>query len=280
MFPRLGLGLGLRKTYMRQLLAEAPAIDWLEVISENFMTTPSGWGDPALAALERLRERYPLALHGVSLSLGSADPLDTAHLQRLKTLITRFEPAIVSDHLCWTSVDGEQLHDLLPLPLTESVLDYVCERVQRVQDVLGRRILVENVSSYVQYAESTLSEWAFLSALSERADCGLLLDVNNVYVNAVNHGFDPLDYLDGLPPARVGQMHLAGHRRQGDWLIDTHDQPVCEPVWALYAEAVKRFGPVSTNLERDGDYPELDVLLAELARARQIQTGPEHVCAA
>ncbi len=279
MFTRLGLGLGLRKTYFRQLLTESPAIDWLEAISENFMSTPAGWGDPALAALERLRERYPLALHGVALSLGSADALNQNHLKRLKDLVDRFEPAVVSEHLCWTSLDGQELHDLLPLPLTDSVLNYVCERIQQVQDFLGRRILIENVSSYVVYAESTYSEWDFLSELVKRSDCGLLVDVNNIYVNSVNHGFDPLQYLDALPAERVGQMHLAGHRQQGDWLIDTHDQPVCEAVWTLYGEAVKRFGASSTNLERDGEYPPLAELLVELERARQIQAEVSHVCA-
>jgi uncharacterized protein len=209
-------------------------------------------------------------LHGVSLSLGSADPLNEDYLARLRALVDRIEPAWVSDHLCWTGVDGVNLHDLLPLPYTEEVLNYLAARIDRVQGVLGRRILVENVSSYLTFAESQISEWEFVAELAKRADCGLLLDVNNVYVSSVNHGFDPLRYLDALPAERIGQIHLAGHSRQGGVLIDTHDHPVCPEVWALYRAAVERFGAVSTMIERDDHIPEFAELVAELDTARAI----------
>ena len=211
-----------------------------------------------------------MVMHGVSLSIGGSDPLDLEYLAALKRLAVRVEPAWISDHLCWTGIDGRNLHDLLPLPYTEEAIAHVAERVVRVQDHLGRRILLENVSSYVTYTDSQVSEWEFLSAVAERADCHILLDVNNVYVSARNHGFDPLAYLDGVPGARVRQIHLAGHSHHGALIIDTHDHPVPDPVWELYAEAMIRLGPVSTMIERDDDIPPLDVLLAELARARSL----------
>ena len=211
-----------------------------------------------------------MVMHGVSLSIGSTDPLDLDYLAALKRLAARVEPAWVSDHLCWTGIDGRNLHDLLPLPYTEEAIAHVAERVSRVQDSLGRQILLENVSSYVTYTDSRVSEWEFLAAVAERADCCILLDVNNIYVSAHNHGFDALAYLDGVPTERVLQIHLAGHSYNGSLIIDTHDHPVPDPVWELYVEAIARLGPVSTMIERDDDIPPLEVLLAELAQARSL----------
>jgi len=218
----------------------------------------------------RIRERYPMVLHGVSMSIGSTQPLDHAYLAQLKALATRVEPAWISDHLCWTGIAGRNMHDLLPLPYTEEALANVVERVRTVQDVLGRRILLENVSSYVTYRDSQLSEWEFLREVAQRADCLLLLDVNNIYVSSVNHEFDPLDYLQAIPVDRVQQIHLAGHENHGDYLIDTHDHPVSDPVWELYDAAVRRFGSVSTMIERDDNIPPLEELCSELDAARQL----------
>jgi len=238
--------------------------DWFEVISENLMIR----GGRPLAVLERARTLAPVVLHGVSLSLGGVDELRADYLADLERLIDRYQPAWVSDHLCWGTSAGRWAHDLLPLPYTEEALAHVAARVRRVQDRLGRRILVENVSSYVTYAHSTMPEWTFLAALAEQADCGILLDVNNVYVSAVNHGFDPRAYLAGIPASRVGQIHLAGHSNHGTHLLDTHDHPVPPPVWELYREAVRGIGPVSTLVEWDEDIPPLPDLLAEAERAR------------
>lgn len=264
--PGLGFGLGLRSDHYQGIFDEPPRVDWFEAISENYMV---GGGKP-LRWLERVRERYPVVLHGVSLSIGSSDPLDSAYLIELKALAERIRPAWISDHLCWTGVAGRNLHDLLPLPHTEEAVRHVAGRVRQVQDFLGRRILLENVSSYADFRHSTLPEWEFLRAVAEEADCLLLLDVNNIYVNSQNHGFDPLDYLRAVPAQRVQQIHLAGHSRNGELLIDTHDHPVPEPVWALYAEALRRFGPVATMIERDDRIPPLAELVAELDRARAI----------
>jgi uncharacterized protein (UPF0276 family) len=211
-----------------------------------------------------------VVLHGVSLSIGSTAPLDRAHLMALKALAASVEPAWISDHLCWTGVGGRNLHDLMPLPHTEEAIEHVAARVREVQDYLGRRILLENVSSYLDFAHSAVPEWEFLRAVAEAADCLILLDVNNIYVNSQNHGFDPLDYLRAMPARRVQQIHLAGHSRNGELLIDTHDHPVPEPVWALYAEAMRRFGPVATMVERDDRIPPLAELVQELDRARSI----------
>jgi uncharacterized protein (UPF0276 family) len=265
-YPGLGFGLGLRPAHYEEILATAPAVDWFEIISENYMVA----GGKPLHYLERIRSRYPIVMHGVSLSIGSTDPLDKGYLARLKALAERIEPAWISDHLCWTGVDGYNLHDLLPLPYTEAAVRHVAERMARVQDFLGRRILLENVSSYLSYRCAEMSEWEFLRAVAERADCLILLDINNIYVNSFNHGFDPRAYLDGVPAARIQQFHLAGHRDLGTHLIDTHDEPVPDPVWALYAEAVRRFGPISTMIERDDRIPPLAELLAELDRSRAI----------
>ena len=264
--PCLGFGLGLRPEHYRTVLDTRPPVDWFEVISENYLVP----GGKPLYYLDRIRELYPMVMHGVSLSIGGSDPLDAEYLAALKRLAERVEPAWVSDHLCWTGIDGRNLHDLLPLPYTEEAIVHVAERVGRVQEYLGRQILLENVSSYVTYADSCVSEWEFLSAVAERADCHVLLDVNNVFVSAHNHGFDAVAYLDGVPPERVRQIHLAGHSRNGSLIIDTHDHPVPDPVWELYAEAIHRLGPVSTMIERDDDIPPLEVLLAELAQARSL----------
>lgn len=271
----LGFGLGLRPVHYEALLGpHLGSVAWLEVLTENYLVP----GGRPLQYLDRLRPHYPFALHGVSLSIGGTDPLDMEYLRAVRALARRFQPAWISDHLCWTGVDDLQLHDLMPLPYTEEALRHVVERVGRVQDVFGQRLVLENVSSYVSYTHSTLSEWEFLAEVAQRADCLLLLDLNNIYVSSVNHGFDVHAYLDGVPAQRVQQFHLAGHSRRGDspveFLIDTHDAPVAEPVWQLYATAVRRFGPVSTMIERDDNIPDLPVLLDELAHARAIAADP------
>jgi uncharacterized protein len=264
--PSLGFGLGLRVDHYEEILAAAPPIDWLEVLTENYLVP----GGKPLSYLMRFRERYPLAMHGVSLSIGSTAPLDREYLRQLKALAARVEPAWISDHLCWTGVAGRNTHDLLPLPYTEEALAHVVERVRTVQDFLGRRILLENVSSYVTFRDSRLSEWQFLAEVATRADCLILLDVNNIYVSSVNHEFAPLDYLHAIPAERVQQIHLAGHENHGDYLVDTHDHPVPDPVWELYAAAVRRCGPVSTMIERDDHIPPLAELCAELSQARAL----------
>lgn len=262
--PQLGFGLGLRPEHYEEIAAGPQRIDWFEAISENYMV---GGGKP-LHWLERIRADYPVVLHGVSLSIGASEPLDRAYLIELKALAERIQPAWISDHLCWTGIAGRNLHDLLPLPHTAEAVRHVAARVREVQDFLGRRILLENVSSYAVFRHSALPEWEFLRAVAEEADCLLLLDVNNIYVNSRNHGFDPQDYLRAIPPSRVQQIHLAGHSRNGELLIDTHDHPVPEAVWALYAAAVRRFGTVATMVERDDRIPPLAELVAELDRAR------------
>ncbi len=264
-----GFGLGLRPRHYQAILRERPRLDWFEALSENYMVP----GGRPLDYLTRIRARYPVVLHGVSLSIGSADPLDRAYLKALKALATRIEPAWISDHLCWTGVGGKNLHDLMPLPYTEEALKHVARRVRAVQDFLGRRIVLENVSTYVEYRASVMSEWQFLAALCAEADCDLLLDVNNVYVSAFNHGFDTLEFLDGLPGARVRQIHLAGHDHSGDLIIDTHDARVIGPVWDLYREALRRFGPVPTMIERDARIPPLAVLMREVRHARAVASS-------
>ena len=265
-YPALGFGLGLRVDHYETILNDLPAVDWFEALTENYLVP----GGKPLHNLTRIRERYPMVMHGVSLSIGSAEPLDRAYLDEVNALAKRIEPAWISDHLCWTGVGGKNLHDLLPLPCTEEALKHVVQRVRTVQDILSRRILLENVSSYVSFCDSRLTEWDFLRTVAEEADCLILLDVNNIYVSSVNHAFDPHDYLAAIPIERVQQMHLAGHQNHGDYLIDTHDHPVADPVWALYADAVRRFGPVSTMIERDANIPPLGELQAELAAARRV----------
>ncbi len=268
--PFLGFGVGLRPKHYADVLERAKqralGIDWFEAISENYMIA----GGRPLRVLGEVRAHAPLVLHGVSLNLGSTDPLDAAYLRELAALAARFEPAWLSDHLCWTGVQGENLHDLLPLPLTKESVHHVAARIAQVQDRLGRRIAIENVSSYAAFCADAMPEWEFLTAICEAADCGLLLDVNNVFVSAHNHGFDAGAYLAGVPAERVFQIHLAGHSQNGGLLIDTHDHPVRDEVWDLYALALRRLGPVSTLIEWDDQIPELDVLVQEVERARAV----------
>jgi uncharacterized protein len=264
--PSLGFGLGLRVDHYEAILSGRPPVEWFEALTENYLVP----GGKPLHYLTRIRERYPVALHGVSLSIGSTHPLDREYLGKVKALAARIEPEWVSDHLCWTGVGGKNAHDLLPLPYTEEALANVVARVGAVQDFLGRRILLENVSSYVTFRDSRLTEWEFLRAVGEQADCLILLDVNNIYVSSVNHEFDPHDYLNAIPVERVQQFHIAGHENHGDYLIDTHDHPVPDPVWSLYDAAVRRFGNVSTMIERDANIPPLEELCAELDTARRL----------
>jgi len=269
--PQRGFGLGLRPEHYLEILEGEPRIDWLEILSENYLVP----GGKPLYYLDRVAERYPLVMHGVSLSIGSTDPLDEDYLQALGALAERVQPKWLSDHLCWTGVHGLNLHDLMPLPYTDEALRHVASRIRRVQDQLQRPFLVENVSSYVSYRHSAMSEWDFLAALVEEADCGSLLDVNNVYVSARNHGFDPLAYLRAIPPRRVWQIHLAGHTDNGDHLIDTHDAAIVDPVWALYRQALAHLGPVATMIERDDRIPPLAELLDELGLARAIAAAQQ-----
>lgn len=269
--PFQGFGLGLRPQHFPDILGpdgdeDLGRVDWFEIISENFMAV----GGMPLRNLMAVRERRPMAMHGVSLSIGAPDPLDDDYLKNLKSLADLIDPAVVSDHLCWTGAHGVNLHDLLPLPLTEETLNHVAARVGRVQDALGRRIALENASTYVTFTSDTMDEWDFLAELTRRADCDLLLDINNVYVSAFNHGFDAADYLAGIPKDRVRQIHLAGHEHNGDHIVDTHDAPVAEPVWDLYRAAVARFGAVPTMIERDANIPPFAGLVEELGAARRL----------
>ena len=265
--PSLGFGVGVRPVHYEALLGEhLGAVDWLEALTENYL----GLGGKPAHYLERLREHYPLVLHGVSLSIGSVAPLDCNYLRQVRELADRIEAHWVSDHLCWTGVEGVNLHDLLPIPFTEEALKHIASRIDQVQEVLRRRLVIENVSSYVEFAQSQMSEAEFLAELATTSDCLLLLDVNNVYVSSTNHGFDADDYVRALPIDRIQQIHLAGHTRHGEFLIDTHDAPVSEAVWHLYAKAIDRFGSVATMIERDDNIPPLEELLVELGRAKAI----------
>lgn len=270
MFQMHQFGLGLRKPHYRDFIEGETAVpvDFVEVISENFMVD----GGRPLHVLERVRERHPVALHGVSMSLGSADGLRDDYLRRLRSLADAVDPLFISDHLSWSRIERFNSHDLLPLPYTQEALDAVSANIHHAQDTLGRTMLIENPSSYVSFP-GDMTEWEFLDAVCTRTGCGLLLDVNNIYVSASNHGFDAQAYLSGIPAARVHQLHLAGHSQGRDLLIDTHDKPVPDPVWALYASALERLGPVATMIERDGDIPPLSDLLAELELARNIAQG-------
>lgn len=259
-----GFGLGLRKPHYADFLETAVPVDFVEVISENFMVA----GGRPRHVLRKVRERHPVALHGVSLSVGSAHGIDPDYLVRLRALIDEIEPLFVSDHLSWSRTPGFNAHDLLPLPYTAEALDVVCANLHRAQDALGRPMLIENPSSYLTFARSDMTEWEFLKAVSDRTGCGLLLDVNNIHVSAINHGFDPIAYVEGLPLDRVRQIHLAGHSQGETLLIDTHDKAVPPPVWALFAQVMDRVGPVAVMIERDDDIPPLGDLLAELAMAR------------
>lgn len=276
----LGFGLGLRSDHYQQILDTLPAIDWLEIISENFLVD----GGKPLYYLDKIREHYPMVMHGVSMSIGSTDPLDKNYLKQLKVLAERVQPKWFSDHLCWTGVDGNNMHDLLPLPYTEEALNHVVERIKQVQDFMNRQMLIENVSSYVSYKDSEMTEWEFLCEVTERADCLLLLDVNNIYVSAFNHHFDPEDYLQAIPLKRVQQIHLAGHSNMGTHIVDTHDNTIIDEVWSLYEAAIRKFGLISTMIERDDNIPALSELLAELNKARDIaesiQSDEKAVCPA
>jgi uncharacterized protein len=261
----LGFGLGLRTAHYEALLATRPRVDWLEALTENYLVP----GGKPLHYLARIRAEYPIVMHGVSLSIGSRDPLDFEYLRSLKALADRIEPAWISDHLCWTGCVSRNLHDLLPLPYTEEALEHVASRVRAVQDFLGRQILLENVSSYVEFRQSEMTEWDFLSEVARRADCLILLDVNNIYVSAFNHGFDAKRYIDSIPADRVRQIHLAGHSNYGTHIIDTHDAEIIDAVWSLYGYAVHRLGPIATMIERDDHIPPLEELVSELDRARE-----------
>lgn len=264
--PALGFGLGLRTEHYNTILETKPKIDWFEVLSENYMIP----GGKPLHYLDRIRADYPIVMHGVSLSIGSTTPFEQDYLRDLKKLADRIEPAWISDHLCWTGVHGQNIHDLLPLPYTEETVKHVVERVKIVQDYLGRQLLLENVSSYASYIDSSMTEWEFINEIAEQADCLLLLDVNNIYVSSYNHRFDPKAFIDGVPAKRVQQIHLAGHQNNGDYIIDTHDAPVIDPVWDLYGYAISQLGQVSTMIERDDKIPAFEELVKELDIARDI----------
>lgn len=271
-FPFLGFGLGLRTPHYQTILETTPNVDWFEIISENFMVK----GGRPFYYLDQIRERYPIVMHGVSLSIGSIDPLNDDYLAQLKKLAQRVSAKWISDHLCWTGINHKNTHDLLPLPYTEEALNHVVERVKIVQDTLNQPLLLENPSTYLTYKESTLSEWDFLNALHERTGCYFLLDINNIYVSSFNHELNPETYLNALKPDAVKQFHLAGHSHKGTHIIDTHDDTVIQTVWELYEKAVKRFGAVSTMIERDDNIPPLDELIDELNMARDIFAQATH----
>lgn len=266
-------GIGLRAAHHQRVIEERPPVAWVEVHAENFFAD----GGPQLRLLEQIRRDYPLSIHGVGLGLGTTDPLDRRHLARLRRLVERFEPGLVSEHLCWGAIDGRHHNDLLPLPQTEEALRHCVARVAEAQDALGRRLAIENVSSYVRFADSTLDEWEFVAAVARESGCALLLDVNNVYVNAGNHGFDPVRYLHALPAEAVVEIHLAGHsvERHGlrELRVDTHDRRVCDEVWKLYGLALERFGARPTLIEWDTHLPALEVLLEEAATAERLLEG-------
>ena len=261
-----GFGLGLRTSHYAEILSARCNVDWFEILSENYMIP----GGKPLAMLDQIRRDYPMVMHGVSMSIGSADGPSGEYLAQLKALMRRVEPLWISDHLCWTGVHGHNMHDLFPLPYTEETVKHVVRNVKRVQDYLERPLLLENVSSYVAFTSDSLTEWDFITAIAEESDSLILLDVNNIYVSSVNHGFDPLTYLTSIPKSKVRQFHLAGHSDLGGHLIDTHDHPIAPPVWNLYCAAVAHFGAVPTMIERDDNIPELSDLVAELDIAREL----------
>jgi uncharacterized protein (UPF0276 family) len=271
--PFLGFGLGLRTEHYNAILETKLEVDWFEALSENYMIP----GGKPLNFLDKIRADYPVVMHGVSLSIGSTAEMDKNYLRDLKKLADRVQPAWISDHLCWTGVHGQNMHDLLPLPYTEETAKHVAERVKIVQDYLGHQILLENVSSYASYIDSSMTEWEFITKIVEQADCLLLLDVNNIYVSSFNHQFDAKAFIDGVPANRIQQIHLAGHNNYGDYIIDTHDAPVIDPVWDLYEYAIARFGQVSTMIERDDHIPALEVLVDELTIARNL-AKKAHAC--
>ncbi len=265
-FPYLGFGLGLRTPHYLDILETKPAIDWFEVLTENYLVP----GGKPLYYLDQIKEHYPLVMHGVSMSLGSTQDLDWNYLKQVKALAKRIDAKWISDHVCWTGIHNTNLHDLLPLPYTEECIKHLVTRIKQVQDFLEQPMLIENVSSYLTYEHSAMTEWDFLREITEQADCYLLLDVNNIYVSSFNHHFDPLDYLQGIPLNRPKQIHLAGHTNNGDHIVDTHDADVIDPVWQLYESALQRFGRISTMIERDDHIPPLNDLITELGHAKQI----------
>jgi uncharacterized protein len=267
--PNPGLGLGLRSQHFNHILEQQPEVDWFEVISENFMDS---YGRPRYI-LHQVAERYPVVMHGVSLSIGSTDPLDFNYLEKLKKLAKEVQPLWISDHLCWTGVLTINSHDLLPVPLNEASLKHVCNRIRMVQDYLERPLVLENPSTYLSFQHSTMPEWQFLSEMAAATNCGLLLDVNNVYVSAFNNDFDPVEYIEKIPHDRVVQMHLAGHQHCGDYIIDTHDRKVTDAVWELFRLAWQQTGGVATLLEWDGDIPAFEVYHAEMLKAKNYMSA-------
>ncbi len=263
---KLGFGLGLRPSHYEQILSSNPPVDWFEVITENYLVP----GGKPHYYLNQICERYPVVMHGVSMSIGSTDPIDFDYLRQVKQLSERIKPKWISDHLCWTGIHGKNTHDLLPLPYTEESIQHIVGRIQEIQNFLGRQIVIENVSSYIEYQQSQMTEWEFISEITNQADCHILLDINNIYVSSVNHGFNPSTFLTNIPKNRVFQFHLAGHSNMGNYIIDTHDQDIIDPVWKLYADAIKHFGFVSTMIERDDNIPPLESLVTELNYARMI----------
>ncbi len=268
---QVDIGVGLRAPHYSYILENKPSISWFEAISENYMGLASGSGGKPIHILEKIRSHYPVVLHGVSLSVGSADKLNLNYLARLKALIERVEPLWVSDHLCWTGVNGENLHDLLPLPYSEEVLKHLTYKILQVQDFLKRPLIFENVSAYLSFEHSEMTEWDFLNEIAKRTNCGLLIDVNNIYVSSINQNFDPITYLKAIPKESVRQIHLAGHSKSGDCLIDTHDGPVTDKVWDLYSIATKLYGKIPTLIEWDDKIPEFSILKAEAERAEDLQ---------
>lgn len=265
-FGSLGFGLGLRTVHYPYILEHKPSLDWFEILTENYLVP----GGKPLYFLDAIAECYPLVMHGVSLSIGGTDPLDFDYLRQVKQLSKRVKAHWISDHLCWTGLDQIHLHDLLPLPYTEEAVFHVAQRVHQAQDFLEKPFLLENVSSYISYSHSQITEWEFLNAVAEESNCSILLDINNIYVTAFNHGFDPMDYLKAVSPKRVQQFHLAGHSNHETHIVDTHDHPIVEGVWALYQKALQLFPGVSTMIERDDHIPEMPILLEELNYAKQL----------
>lgn len=268
-FTEYGVGIGLRLPHYRHILEKKPVVDWFEVISENYMID----GGRPLAVLDQILDQYRVVQHGVSMYFGSADPLDREHLNRLKTLARRTKTPWLSDHLCWGSVDGRYTHDLLPMPYTWEAVEVTAAKIRQVRDFIEVPVVVENVSSYAEFHASEMTEWEFLTEVVERADCGILLDVNNIYVSSQNHNFDPLEYLNSVPAERVAQIHIAGHSRFEKYILDTHDHPVLEPVWALYARAIERCGPTATLLEWDDNIPSFDEVHHEAMKAQRFLDG-------
>jgi uncharacterized protein len=264
--PFLGFGLGLRTKHYYDVINNHPKVDWFEILTENYLIP----GGKPYYFLDKISEQYPIVMHGVSLSIGSQDPIQWDYLKQVKQLAKHVNAKWISDHLCWTGIDHKNMHDLLPLPYTAETIKYVASRIRQVQDFLEQKILIENVSSYLTFTDSEMTEWDFVRAIAEESDCLLLLDINNIYVSSFNHQFDPIAYLNGIPAERVQQFHLAGHTNVGNYIIDTHDHDIIDPVWALYAEALNRFGKVSTMIERDDHIPPLEELIQELEHAKHI----------